>query len=65
MSRPGHNGDGDRVLESLESLLEVELKERGPERTAQFLSNVTEKLREAGVEAPRIVSTPYINTISR
>ena len=65
LSRPGHNGDGERVLESLGSLLEVELKQRGPERTAQFLSSVTDKLREAGIEAPRIVSTPYINTISR
>src|SRR4029450_3021320 len=55
--------DGDKVLESLESLLEIALKQQGPERTAQFLSSVTERLRAAGVEAPRQVSTPYINTI--
>ncbi len=64
LSRPQHDGDGDRVLESLESLLEVALKERGPERTAQSLSRIIERLREAGVETPRVVSTPYINTIS-
>jgi pyruvate dehydrogenase E1 component len=58
-----HNGDGDKVLDSLESLLEVALKERGAERTAQFLSDFTERLRESGVDTPRVVSTPYINTI--
>jgi pyruvate dehydrogenase E1 component len=61
--KSNHNGDGDKVLESLESLLEVALKERGAERTAQFLSDFTERLRESGVEVPRVVSTPYINTI--
>ena len=61
--KPQDDGDSDKVLQSLESLLEVALKERGAERTAQFLSSVTERLREAGVEAPRVVSTPYINTI--
>lgn len=63
LSNGGHDGNGDKVLESLESLLEVALKERGAERTAQFLSSVTERLREAGVEVPRVVSTPYTNTI--
>ena len=61
--KPQDNGDGDKVLQSLESLLEVALKESGAERTAQFLSNVTERLRESGIEAPRVVSTPYINSI--
>src|SRR6266567_1571015 len=62
-TKPDHNGDGDKVLASLESLLEVALKERGAERTAQFLSGFTERLRESGVHLPRVVSTPYINTI--
>ncbi|MFO1477828.1 MAG: pyruvate dehydrogenase (acetyl-transferring), homodimeric type [Verrucomicrobiota bacterium] len=51
------------MLESLESLLEVALKQQGPQRTAAFLGRVTDSLRAAGVEAPRLVSTPYINTI--
>jgi pyruvate dehydrogenase E1 component len=58
-----HEDDGDKVLESLESLLDVALRERGAERTAQFLGGVTERLRASGVEAPRLISTPYINTI--
>jgi pyruvate dehydrogenase E1 component len=60
---PGE-GDQDKVLHSLESLLEVALKQQGAGRTAQFLSRVTERLRDAGVAAPVQVSTPYINTIS-
>jgi pyruvate dehydrogenase E1 component len=62
---PGNDGDGDgdKVLESLESLLEIALKRQGKERTSQFLGSVTERLRAAGLEAPRPVSTPYINTI--
>jgi pyruvate dehydrogenase E1 component len=61
--KPENNGDSDKVLQSLASLLEVALKESGAERTAQFLSSVTERLRESGIEAPRVVSTPYINSI--
>jgi pyruvate dehydrogenase E1 component len=63
LPKPHTNGESDKVLESLESLLEVALKERGAERTAQFLANFTDRLRESGVEAPRVTSTPYINTI--
>jgi pyruvate dehydrogenase E1 component len=63
LSKPQTDDEGDRVLDSLKSLLEVALKERGAERTAQFLSSVTERLRESGIAAPRIVSTPYINSI--
>jgi pyruvate dehydrogenase E1 component len=63
LSKSQNNGHGDKVLESLESLLEVALKERGAERTAQFLSGFTERLRESGVDVPRVVSTPYVNTI--
>jgi pyruvate dehydrogenase E1 component len=61
--KPQSDGDSDKVLQSLEALLEVALKERGAERTAQFLGNFTERLRESGVATPRVVSTPYINTI--
>ena len=55
--------DGDKVFASLESLLEVALKQQGAEKTAQFLSGITKRLREAGVSAPLPVSTPYVNTI--
>ena len=50
-------------LESLESVLEFALKNQGPQRTARFLEHLTERLRGQGIEAPRVVSTPYINTI--
>jgi pyruvate dehydrogenase E1 component len=56
-------GDGDKVLESLESLLEIALSHQGAQRTAQFLGGVTDRLRDAGVETPRLVSTAYLNTI--
>ena len=61
---PRH-GDGDEAkwLESLESVLEFALKSQGPERTSRFLDSLTARLRDHGVEAPRVVSTPYINTI--
>src|SRR5207249_4720390 len=55
---------GDKVLESLESLLDVALRQQGAERTSQFLGGVTDRLRAAGVDAPRLISTPYINSIS-
>ncbi len=61
--RSNHGNDGDKVLESLESLLEIALVQQGAERTKEFLASVTDKLRAAGVEAPRTVSTPYVNTI--
>src|SRR5438876_1706942 len=50
-------------LESLESVLEFALKSQGPEQTAPFLEHLTQRLRDQGVEAPRVVSTPYVNTI--
>jgi len=60
---PKYGDDGDKVLASLEALLEVALKQQGAEKTSQFLSTLTERLRAEGVEAPLPVSTPYLNTI--
>lgn len=57
------NGEDEKWLDSLESVLEFALKNQGPQKTARFLDNLTDRLREQGVEAPRVVSTPYINTI--
>ncbi len=62
-SLPNGAGNGDKVLASLEALLEISLTEQGPEKTAQFLSSITKRLHAAGVAAPRPVSTPYINSI--
>ncbi len=54
----------EKWLESLETVLEFALKDKGPQKTARFLDGLTERLRARGVEVPRVVSTPYINTIS-
>ena len=62
-SLPKGGDDGEKVLASLEALLEVALTQQGPEKTAQFLSNNTKRLHEAGVPSPRPVSTPYLNSI--
>jgi len=58
-----NDGDSEKWLESLESVLEFALRNQGPEKTARFLEHLTGRLREQGVEAPRVVSTPYVNTI--
>jgi pyruvate dehydrogenase E1 component len=62
LPKPAPAEDG-KWLESLESVLEYALKNQGPEKTARFLEGLTARLREQGVEAPRVVSTPYLNTI--
>ena len=50
-------------LGSLESVLEFALKNQGPEKTTRFLENLAGRLRQRGLEVPRVVSTPYLNTI--
>jgi pyruvate dehydrogenase E1 component len=63
-SAPPHNGQNDdKFLESLESVVEFALKSQGPGKTTRFLGNLADRLREEGVEGPRVVSTPYVNTI--
>ncbi len=56
-------GAEDKVLQSLESVVEYTLKGQVPGKASQFLGRLTERLRDEGVEAPRVVSTPYLNTI--
>jgi len=53
----------EKWLESLETVTEHALKDQGPQKTARFLDGLTTRLRARGVEVPRVVSTPYINTI--
>jgi pyruvate dehydrogenase E1 component len=55
--------DDEKWLESLESVLEYAFRTHGPEKTARFLRSLTARLRAQGVEAPQVVSTPYLNTI--
>ncbi|HTL15963.1 MAG TPA: pyruvate dehydrogenase (acetyl-transferring), homodimeric type [Patescibacteria group bacterium] len=61
---PHANGAAeDKLVESLESVVEYTLRSQGPTVKSRFLGNVADRLREEGVEGPRVVSTPYINTI--
>ena len=46
-------------LEALEAVLEHD----GPERVAHILERLLDTARNAGAPTPRVVSTPYINTI--
>ncbi len=61
---PLEDNEEDKWLASLESVLEFALKGQGPEKASRFLKSLTKRLREQGIEASRVVSTPYINTIT-
>src|SRR6202040_51726 len=61
---PSPDGVADeKLLESLESVVEFALKDQGAETTSRFLERLAGRLRDHGEEAPRVVSTPYLNTI--
>ena len=60
---PPNEAEEEKWLESLETVVEYALKEQGPQKTTRFLDNLTGRLRKRGIEVPRVVSTPYINTI--
>jgi pyruvate dehydrogenase E1 component len=62
-SRPARNGAGDKWTESLQSVFDLALENQGPERTAQLLENLADRLRAAQHELPRGFNTPYVNTI--
>src|SRR6476620_7335718 len=71
------NGDGPHItpvppqdidpVETKEWLdsLEYVLSTKGPERVKQLLAVLDRKARQAGVELPHLLNTPYINTIPR
>jgi pyruvate dehydrogenase E1 component len=40
------------------------LKQQPPGTTTRFLENLTNRLREEGTDSPRVVRTPYVNTIT-
>ncbi len=63
---PSGNGSGEETqkwFDSLEFLLEYILRHQEPEKAAQFLGNIVERLRNAGIRVPPTVSTPYTNSI--
>src|SRR5271170_2134887 len=50
-------------LQSLEHVIEVILKSQGREKAHSLLASLAERLRADGLDVPKPVSTPYINTI--
>ncbi|MGN6643679.1 MAG: hypothetical protein ACTHKU_11845, partial [Verrucomicrobiota bacterium] len=56
------SSDGDKLLASLEALIEASLVQQSRQRAKEFLTRLGDRLRDAGVETPRAVSTPYANT---
>ncbi len=60
---PAQGNGAEEFLDSLESVVEFALKSQGPGTTTRFLGNLTGRLREEGIEGPRVISTPYVNTI--
>ena len=53
----------DKWLDALEFVLESVLKERDSTEAPLLLSKLATRLRDAGVDVPTTVGTPYINTI--
>ena len=51
-------------LQPLEAMLEIALKNQGPDKANVLVSDLISRLHTAGVQVPRPVGTPYINTIS-
>lgn len=48
---------------ALEQLMEIALEEQGPDRASDFLEQFLDHLRASGLQTPRVVSSPYVNTI--
>jgi len=64
--RPGKGGLTDETKQwfaSLENVLEFILKSRGEEQAGQFMENLVDRLREAGLDVPEQTTSPYLNTI--
>jgi pyruvate dehydrogenase E1 component len=56
-------GDDEKWLQSLESVLEFALKRQPAEKASRFIDGLLKRFHEEGIEVPRTVSTPYVNTI--
>jgi pyruvate dehydrogenase E1 component len=54
----------DRWLDLLEVLVEAALKERPNESIPLLFERLSTRLRESGIEVPKVVTTPYVNTIA-
>ncbi len=54
--------DSQRYFQSVENILEYILAGQ-PDRAGAMVDNLIDRLRDAGLNVPPVVSTPYINTI--
>lgn len=53
----------DKWFEALASMFELATKSEGADKAARLAGSLLERLRTLGVDAPKPVSTPYVNTI--
>lgn len=58
-----NSDDTQRWFRSLEDVLEYVLRTQQSERAGFFVDNLIDRLREAGINVPPIVHTPYVNSI--
>jgi pyruvate dehydrogenase E1 component len=63
MEKKDTHGSSDKWAESLQSVFDLALENQGPERTAQLLRKLGDRLRAAQPELTRGFNTPYVNTI--
>ena len=64
MEKKEIHGSGDKWAESLQSVFDLALENQGPERTAQLLNKLADRLRVSQDGLPRGFNTSYVNTIS-
>lgn len=57
------DGSADSLLQSLGSVVNHALKSQPPGAPSRFLDILSSRLRAEGIDAPKVVSTPYVNTI--
>jgi len=55
--------NGSKLSDSMQSVVELALETQGPERTAELLEQLADKLRAQQHDLPRGFNTPYVNTI--
>jgi len=53
----------DKWFAAIASMFELAAQSEGPEKTARLAGTLLENLRSKGIDAPKPVSTPYVNTI--
>ncbi|MFC1465720.1 MAG: pyruvate dehydrogenase (acetyl-transferring), homodimeric type [Candidatus Brachytrichaceae bacterium NZ_4S206] len=53
----------DQWFAALASMFDLAAQSAGPDQTARLAGSLLERLRRKGIDAPKPVSTPYVNTI--